>query len=513
MKILWNWGVIIINNSCITWREEWVISQYESPWGILEKFKKANQADDNDIFNLFGAEKAKLNKTKSWGKTTRELVTLGGLDSKSLKNILGYDLKAINNSNLEKILGLFTFSHKNIFLRENLHFCRDCLYYGYHSIFHQLNFIDKCPHHNRPLESKCPKCGLKIPYEINSRSKYPKPFGCSCGYILTSSYNDDYGYMKKWTRKINLDIKILELKRLLSLTSDQINLIKRIYFHEDFYKRYQTNFLKFILDIVDGTNEPVNNLVHYKIKTNKNIFKIIDYKSIESNHFYQGLYGNFRPNVFQICENTYKTVMKHLRNTVFKKHKGCLKSLQTKIFLKEYISKSSICPYAYIYILIRKSVESFNQLWEIDRKAWPGGKKTVLILPIEEDRVLRDFFYVWRERLKETNFNSEKGFNWVVNRLIFIFIYSFYLHLLENNETIIENGISDDEDFSFIKNAPFFVVVFPEKSSDSVELHYWLDYKKYVDQLEVNLKCPNESIKKKRKSKASDLKLSNILFK
>lgn len=63
-----------------TWSADW-IQKYESPWGIIEKFKYANAVDGNTVLNLIANDDVrKLKGISNTGRRHRELIHLRGID-------------------------------------------------------------------------------------------------------------------------------------------------------------------------------------------------------------------------------------------------------------------------------------------------------------------------------------------------------------------------------------------------------------------------------------------------
>lgn len=69
--------------------------------------------------------------------------------------------------------------------RNELRICPDCISHGYHSIFHQVLCIDRCPIHETPLLDTCPECRKVIPVA----TEQGEPFECpTCQHRLWLPY-------------------------------------------------------------------------------------------------------------------------------------------------------------------------------------------------------------------------------------------------------------------------------------------------------------------------------------
>lgn len=196
------------------WNIKWIIP-FESPWSILEKFKYANVASTNDVFQIFGVEKTKK-KSYNWGKIERNLITMDSLNEFTLSEILGTDIKNNFLNDLEQVLGFLPnkYAHKT-YINPNLTYCPDCMNNGFHCIFHQLSLFTHCPYHNKLLISHCEVCHNVIPYALNDKWG-SKPFKCKCGHSLINE-NDFLSVISKWGFLTNLKIQNKHLLTWLGL--------------------------------------------------------------------------------------------------------------------------------------------------------------------------------------------------------------------------------------------------------------------------------------------------------
>lgn len=87
-----------------TWSTDW-IREYESPWGILEKFMWANDIDGNTILELIGNENVKkLKNISNAGSRHRSLIYFSSIDSKMSQKIIGIDLKEYHYNLVDKLI-------------------------------------------------------------------------------------------------------------------------------------------------------------------------------------------------------------------------------------------------------------------------------------------------------------------------------------------------------------------------------------------------------------------------
>lgn len=171
----------LVKKTKYTWNRDW-IWPYESPWGVIEKFKFANSAQDKDILEVLGTINVRNKTKKFYTYQDRNLVSLQGFDEDKLTQILGVNIKKIFKNNLDILIGVMPrFDKNDFYFRKYLSICPECIKYGYHSIFHQMVFVTECPFHSFKLVNECPECRRSIVYQLSD--KYTSsPFVCLCGY-------------------------------------------------------------------------------------------------------------------------------------------------------------------------------------------------------------------------------------------------------------------------------------------------------------------------------------------
>ncbi|MGB4657972.1 MAG: hypothetical protein WBI07_02185 [Mobilitalea sp.] len=174
----------------ITWNKKW-IKKYESPWSILSKLCLSNKVNGYDIlrhvFHKTSNEYSIINYKYGISVSPK-------LNIDVISDILGFDIEKMCKETSEELLKPF-FSvvdgreelYYKIFYSTKLKYCPKCMSYGYHSLFHQLSFIDKCLVHDIDLVDKCPSCSQDIPYSYYLKSDQ-HGYECACGNKL---FNED----------------------------------------------------------------------------------------------------------------------------------------------------------------------------------------------------------------------------------------------------------------------------------------------------------------------------------
>ncbi|WP_413380840.1 hypothetical protein [Alkalihalobacillus sp. 1P02AB] len=123
--------MIVIKQNKITFNKNW-INKYESIWCILEKLSWANMVKTAEIVALFDRNSLQLKKSAT-------LLTVDRLPS----FIREHQQNIIND-----LFGRNYILNKSDFFSGHLKYCPKCILNGYHSIFHQLIFLNKCPYHS-----------------------------------------------------------------------------------------------------------------------------------------------------------------------------------------------------------------------------------------------------------------------------------------------------------------------------------------------------------------------------
>lgn len=152
-----------------TWDKSWVLP-YESIWSLLHKFSVLNRVSLSECKNLFKPDRARGGQITELGlRLCEEKVT----------RIIG--LGASLDLNL--VHGIVHPADRAWLVSPNLRSCRICLEHGYHSIFHQIMLIRRCPIHQIDLMTSdwesgacaAPGCGehgarLWFPYDDSNGS-------------------------------------------------------------------------------------------------------------------------------------------------------------------------------------------------------------------------------------------------------------------------------------------------------------------------------------------------------
>lgn len=286
------------------WKNNW-IWRFESIWCSIEKFKYANELTNIDIGRL-------LNSSKSLNKNiyihSSLYIANNRVDIKSLENLLEKDVFDDLNKDLKTFLGpLYNNLDIEKYILEKFRYCPKCIEQGYHSIFHQINFFNKCIFHDIQLQTKCASCESTYEYVVKY-SGMNTGFLCNCGYSPISNNSIDKNF-KIWDKTENFTL------------SRDIKNIKH-----DNNKYIYSSFKYYMYKNLIDKNITIDNTNIYKsfyLKNNPYIMvfspslrkQIIPSLLDEENNIYDYL-GNIMMNEYI---NIFKSIGRHIRRKFIKK--------------------------------------------------------------------------------------------------------------------------------------------------------------------------------------------------
>lgn len=170
-----------ISFSAYTWDESWILP-YESIYSLVHKFSVLNLINLSECKKLFKPENThEKTITELGGKLSlNKLTEIIGMGSSLDKNMV---YKIIHQADREWLFSPY------------LRTCPICWKLGFHSTFHQVMIVTKCPIHQMDLSIiACKSCGSSEQYEnikyISNRSD-GDPYTCTkCGMKLWHPYDD-----------------------------------------------------------------------------------------------------------------------------------------------------------------------------------------------------------------------------------------------------------------------------------------------------------------------------------
>ncbi|KPB06370.1 hypothetical protein [Bacillus sp. CHD6a] len=130
------------------------MEEYESTWGIAEKFKFVNQVSGEE------------------------------LKDEGIKEIFykhcGPLIRKITNSELNHLSYLTINKKYQIYISTKVRFCPICINRGYHSYLHQFTLLKECIFHKEKLYSRCPNCNCELIYKSIFENR--NAFVCKCNF-------------------------------------------------------------------------------------------------------------------------------------------------------------------------------------------------------------------------------------------------------------------------------------------------------------------------------------------
>lgn len=159
------------------WKSEW-IWPYESIWSIIEKFKYANSLCNSDIYKLVRA-RAPRNTFYIYSSMYASINTV---EKTAFIELIGDDIFTITANQLKELMGpLYNICDIRKYMLQEWRYCPKCIKSGYHSMYHQLSFFDRCIFHDIKLKTKCPSCQTEYSYVMKYKGN-EQAFRCTCGY-------------------------------------------------------------------------------------------------------------------------------------------------------------------------------------------------------------------------------------------------------------------------------------------------------------------------------------------
>jgi hypothetical protein len=315
----------------LNWKKEWLLP-YESPWSIIEKIKFTNKVSTRDFLKIFGTAENTNIRSGFIGKRKRDLWGMEGIDDKLLSKDLGFSIKEHTENCVTQIT-------KNIprhipfrsLFREELSYCLDCMKKGYHSLFHQLGILYRCPYHGNELTTQCSKCGATLQYAIPGHN-FELGFVCLCGECLLDDLNITF--------QPKLEITDRRITTFLNNSYDDLRLENTYIFRSSLVNDREA--IKHLLDM--------NN---FEMATCQCIIRRIVRPRLEINRYDE---------LYECARQTIKAFEAMLFKTVLKKHKHCIKRF-TGLIKRSGEEFPAICPYAYAYIFWKDTFLNINPFY------------------------------------------------------------------------------------------------------------------------------------------------------
>ncbi len=163
------------------WRDDWHATG-QSAFALLAKFQRLNALSCTALADCFGRREGRRSVP-------------GDIDLRDARQFDVRRLMAVLRLPLEDVARAFVMpSHlAGVIALPTLRWCERCAREGIHLTAFQMRARRSCPVHHTPLEDRCPRCGLEIPFRLRP-DVFRTPFTCpSCAtpWIASSRNLDD----------------------------------------------------------------------------------------------------------------------------------------------------------------------------------------------------------------------------------------------------------------------------------------------------------------------------------
>lgn len=373
----------------LTWNRDWILP-YESLWSLFEKIKYANQINTKQLLQTFGTNESKKIKTGKVSKRHRNINLIEGLDVDLLEKSIGLNIEKNKNDTLQLIHRFIPhiLQTKNL-LNENLVYCRECLNSGYHSLFHQIIFLQKCPFHLCELETVCFNCYLEIPYQLPPH-ELESGFLCSCGESLLSERKGYNEFVESWSKVMPLNDSLFIIG--LSLNPQSQNKIGNT----------------ILLDKVINNNRLLEHLI---ASTNEN-YRLTYTTDSKISKLGVNLYDE----IYNVARDILLSYEKYLKKTILSEHLQCIKRFSGLYKPRGDKEFPEICPYAYAYIFWKESFYDINPFYnEVAPRKKRGLKNVELPFFYNNDSVKVAINYILKNFGEKINV---KALSWIIKHMV-----------------------------------------------------------------------------------------------
>ena len=147
-----------------------------SAFGLLARVVRLNALEPVDLFRLFGIRCRRADDLS-------ELMTF----SEARQTALARAMRLPAVPPTWNLTAWFPFQAPSDILKTGwaLRYCPQCIHAGYHTLLHQLPWIQRCPWHGVALRETCMRCGRKPPALADWC--FDENLVCDCGHALLST--------------------------------------------------------------------------------------------------------------------------------------------------------------------------------------------------------------------------------------------------------------------------------------------------------------------------------------
>lgn len=311
-----------------TWKKSWEVP-YESLWGRAEKIRTANCLEPSQMDKLI------LTGTGS------PMLRLMFSSEHSIFRDRKYKVLSDSVYRQDKLYYINKHLSSDIYFDTQIRYCSECMKYGYHSIYHQLRFLDYCYIH--PCVKLKYRCNCKGNYLLERRKKDLNIFQCSSCYALINTSAIVDGIMGAWDSfELKSLIEAWESKLSKNITKKKYILLDPHFSFSDYYRflpeyNISKRYKRVLKDLFTFGSTKVIELYRESAESNR---EKVPFNASASIHSY--IIENFSEE--EIKYNYYYITSG--RNTFFHKHK-CNIKLASIYFLLYFVQNCRYMDHLY----------------------------------------------------------------------------------------------------------------------------------------------------------------------
>lgn len=179
---------------------------HESIYSLLARMGQANVLSGRETLSMLTSWQSSLPiPMLAYGRGRRTFRAI----AERLAKTTGWPLESICPREI-----LWLDGYHDIWFNKGLVMCPECLANSYHSHWHQLRGLNRCPWHECELIDSCERCGQSLgPYAANS-GFLAAPYRCpSCLASLQIAAGKDKGRAALWARRKEIDCAFAPCRR------------------------------------------------------------------------------------------------------------------------------------------------------------------------------------------------------------------------------------------------------------------------------------------------------------
>lgn len=371
------------------WNNEW-IQEYESVWGILEKFKLANSINGHELLSIIGdSETRKKISLQTVSVNSTEIVKMSHLSPSRLGKYFGVDLHNYNEKLVYSAIHVFPDKTEiaSIFYPA-LSYCPICIREGYHSIFHQIKLFEYCAFHpTEKLKLTCPNCDeIFREYSVGKKEEAFFCHECKRPIINNLSFQNIKPFWKN--HKVIMSKLV---KNWLDIPLESVN--KYQYFYPTQYLKanelaagMSNHYADFprLFHRLFSQKEGIINKTNYSSFKLQSKYNVLRYHNLEDeyrwNYTYQNIFDQFRRKTNK-NNATIREINLSLHYECFIQSKAILKSAERYILnkripahmkcVKNFFNEkdeSSKCVYAKAFVEWKSECYGYGlETWRIEK--------------------------------------------------------------------------------------------------------------------------------------------------